>query len=148
MWILCEFGVDRVVVYFSFVQSHLTSKNLRIKFPVPFTMDLSITLRMDTSFDELKDTIGDSIPLWERIARKKRSIRDESIPQEWRLQPGQIQDTQLNVMDVPRQCAILTTRELEITETSASKLLEKIINRDYTSYEVSLDLSHSHTANH
>lgn len=107
-------------------------------------MDFSITLRMDTCFDELKSNTDDSVPLWERIARKKRSIRNQAIPQEWRLQPGQIPDTQLNAMDVPSQCGILTTREIKITGMSASTLVDKIVNREHTSYEVNLRFSQSH----
>ncbi|KAL3467841.1 amidase signature domain-containing protein [Aspergillus heterothallicus] len=75
---------------------------------------------------------------WEQIARDKRASRDNVIPQEWQLQPGQVPDEQLNVLGVPAECGILTTREFEITETDADILVQKLLSREYSSHEVTL----------
>lgn len=75
-------------------------------------------------------------PAWQRIAEDKHASRDNAIPAEWRLRPGFVPDDRLNVIDVPMECGILTERELEITETDAVMLVDKMINRDYTSHEV------------
>ena len=99
-------------------------------------MDLTTSLTIDNDLDKLANNVHEKVPLWERIAQKKSAIRDQLIPPEWRLQPGQVPASQLNVLDVPASCGILTARELEITETTASKLVEKLINRQLTSYEV------------
>ncbi|CAI7646401.1 unnamed protein product [Penicillium bialowiezense] len=77
-------------------------------------------------------------PAWQRIAEDKHASRDNAIPAEWRLRPGFVADDRLNVMDVPMECGILTERELEITETDAVMLVDKMIHRDYTSHEVTL----------
>ena len=76
------------------------------------------------------------LPMWETIARTKRASREAAIPAEWRLQPGQVQDSQLNVINVPVECGILTARETEITETDAVVLVGKLISREYSSHEV------------
>ena len=74
---------------------------------------------------------------WEEIAQAKREYRDNSIPKEWRLQAGQVPDGRLNVLEVPVECGILTPREIEITEADAVMLVQKIIERKFSSYEVS-----------
>lgn len=77
-----------------------------------------------------------TVPLWEKIAQAKRAKRENAIPTEWRLPLGQVPDGQLNVMDVPAECNILTDRELEITGTDAVVLTKKLANREYSSHEV------------
>lgn len=75
---------------------------------------------------------------WEEIAQAKRASRDRAIPPEWQLPLCQLQDAQVDVRAVPFQCGILTTRELEITATDAVELVQKLVRREYTSYEVTL----------
>ncbi|CAG8386346.1 unnamed protein product [Penicillium salamii] len=75
---------------------------------------------------------------WQKIAHAKRVDRDNAIPKEWRLRPGCVPEDRLNVMNVPRECRILTDSELEITETDAAVLVEKLISREYTSHAVTL----------
>ncbi|KAL2856990.1 amidase signature domain-containing protein [Aspergillus pseudodeflectus] len=75
---------------------------------------------------------------WEEIARAKRVSRDNAIPSEWQLRPGQVPEEQLNVFEVPAECGILTARELKITETDADVLVQKLLNREYSSHEVTL----------
>ena len=89
-------------------------------------------------FDHLHQSLPKDLPLWEKIARTKRASRDAALPPEWRLRPDQISDDQLNVIHVPIECGILTTRELEITETDAVVLVQKLISREYSSHEVTL----------
>lgn len=76
------------------------------------------------------------IPQWESIARNKRKSRDAKIPREWQLKPGQVPDDQLNVINVPSECGILTAREQKITQSNANILVENILSREYSSYEV------------
>jgi amidase len=75
---------------------------------------------------------------WEEIARAKRVSRDNAIPSDWQLRPGQIPEDQLNVLGVPAECGILTARELKITEIDADVLVQKLLSRDYSSHEVTL----------
>ncbi|KAJ5347919.1 uncharacterized protein N7506_001172 [Penicillium brevicompactum] len=77
-------------------------------------------------------------PTWQGIAEEKHASRDKAIPTEWRLPPGYVPDGQLNVMDIPAECGLLTERELRITETDPVVLVEKMINRDFSSHEVTL----------
>ncbi|RMZ75574.1 hypothetical protein DV737_g5244, partial [Chaetothyriales sp. CBS 132003] len=76
------------------------------------------------------------VPLWEKIAQTKCARLEAAIPPEWRLHPGQVPDDQLNVVDVPVVCGLLTDRELDITNCDAVKLVQKLIHREYSSYEV------------
>lgn len=40
------------------------------------------------------------------------------------------------MVDVPEECGLLSPRELEITGTDADVLLRKLVDREYSSYEV------------
>lgn len=73
---------------------------------------------------------------WETIAVDKRARRDAAIPAEWQLRAGLCPENQLNVTRVPAECGILSSRELEITETDAALLVQKLATRAYSSYEV------------
>ncbi|KAJ0418961.1 amidase signature domain-containing protein [Aspergillus carlsbadensis] len=75
---------------------------------------------------------------WEETAQANRARRDKAIPSEWQLQPGQVPEDQLNVLEVPAECGLLTARELEITETDADILVQKLLSREYSSHEVTL----------
>jgi amidase len=75
------------------------------------------------------------VPAWETIAHVKRANRDNAIPPEWRLR-NNIPESRLNVINVPAECGILTARELTITETDATVLVDKLISREYSSREV------------
>ncbi|KAJ5808994.1 hypothetical protein N7474_010263 [Penicillium riverlandense] len=79
---------------------------------------------------------SDHFPLWDTIAQSKRAARDAAIPSVWQLRPDQIPDDQLDVTGVPADCGILTDKEVEITETDATVLVQKLVNRDYSSHEV------------
>lgn len=76
------------------------------------------------------------IPHWKSIAQGKKADRDAKIIQDWRLKPEQLSDDQLNVIHVPYQCGLLTIKEQEITDLNAFSLVENMVNRKYSSYEV------------
>lgn len=69
-------------------------------------------------------------PAFKEISRRKLAQLDSKIPKEWRLpnhwipagmySPEEsVTNTQydaVNVMDIPRRCGLLSTKQLEITE--------------------------------
>jgi hypothetical protein len=73
---------------------------------------------------------------WQLIAEKKRLQRDQAIPAAWCLPPGLVPDDRLSVIGVPEECGLLSPCELEITGTDAEVLLSKLVEREYSSYEV------------
>ncbi|KAH9819809.1 fatty-acid amide hydrolase like protein [Teratosphaeria destructans] len=74
--------------------------------------------------------------LWKDIAARKQKERSERIPQAW-LISSTAAANQDNFLDVPRQCGILTTDELRITENyDATALVQALASRRLTSVEV------------
>ena len=78
---------------------------------------------------------------WESIAQAKKAEAAAKIPSAWRLPTEYTQNISENasnsVLNVPRQCGLLSPKQLEITENyDASALLQKIHARELTSYEV------------
>lgn len=72
---------------------------------------------------------------WQDLIADKRRRQQESIPKEWVIQvpPADV----LNVICVPRECGLLTQRELEITELdNVSVLLKKLSSSEWTAVEV------------
>lgn len=71
------------------------------------------------------------MPDWQIVSAAKREQNAAKIPKEWRL-PESILGTvnheaDLNVLDVPRKCGILSEKEVELTEKyDATGLLEKM----------------------
>jgi amidase len=78
---------------------------------------------------------------WQSVVQKKQDEASAKIPTSWRL-PSQYtqsvsENARNNVLDVPRQCGLLSPRQLEITENyDATALLEMIHAGTLTSYEV------------
>jgi hypothetical protein len=85
------------------------------------------------------------------IAQHKQAQLWERIPQEWRLSASQIppgmhspaesvnnvQYDRINVLGIPRSCGLLSTKELDITESWDVKgLLGQIHSQKLTSEEV------------
>ncbi|KIV77499.1 hypothetical protein PV11_09289 [Exophiala sideris] len=91
-----------------------------------------------TPFQALHQALPKDIPLWKKIAQAKRASRDAAIPLEWRLRPDEVPHDQLNVVNIPTECGILTAKELAITEDDAAALVQKLVSREYSSYEVTL----------
>lgn len=81
----------------------------------------------------------DSKPSWQPIADARRNKINNAIPASHRIPPAYLErlaDTR-NVIGVPDSCGVLTQREIDITSiSSATKLLEDIRGRVYTSVEV------------
>ncbi|KAJ7781812.1 general amidase [Mycena maculata] len=78
----------------------------------------------------------DSVPSdWEAVCARRKRAQLDSIPKEWIIQlPPK---DQLNVMDVPHQCGLLTELELEITETiDVQTILDKLRLAEWSSVQV------------
>lgn len=52
---------------------------------------------------------------WRELAAQKKQSVIDAIPKDWLLPKGKYDDL-LNVMDVPKDCGILSAKDLEITE--------------------------------
>ena len=68
---------------------------------------------------------------WQSIAAEKRRVAFERIPESWRLPNSVLQvhssNTPNSVLNMPRECQILSEQELEITEQyDAVALTEKL----------------------
>ena len=75
----------------------------------------------------------------DKVARKQVAIK-AAIPSEWLL-PSDLTISS-NVLDVPRQCGILSEKELEITESfTARQIVDKLSTRNLTSAEVTMAFS-------
>ncbi|BGP39571.1 hypothetical protein JCM10449v2_003522 [Rhodotorula kratochvilovae] len=75
---------------------------------------------------------------WQEKAAAKRAARDALIPPDWRL-PAEVLDDKerKNVTSVPKECGLLSEREMEITEMDEVEQLAKLIaDRTYTAEEV------------
>jgi amidase len=89
------------------------------------------------------ESSSSSKPDWPSLISSKRKSNFEKIPREWRLAPEYTthlsQDSPVSVIDVPSRCGLLTTRELEITESyDATDLVSKLANRELKSADVVL----------
>lgn len=64
---------------------------------------------------------------WELQARKAKNILENSIPRQWLLPDDKLPPAdEKSVMDFPRKSGLLTERELDITELSATALVEEM----------------------
>ncbi|PLN86170.1 amidase [Aspergillus taichungensis] len=85
-----------------------------------------------------------TITTWEQKAQAKQAAAAAKIPAEWRLPEKLLQDLQqqgpaASVLNIPRECGLLTQRELDITETvDATALLARLASRELTSSEVTV----------
>lgn len=52
---------------------------------------------------------------WRELAEQKRHSLYDAIPEDWLLPKGKYDDLQ-NVMNIPKECGLLSARELAITE--------------------------------
>ena len=88
----------------------------------------------------------DTLPLWQQVCHTKREEREACISQAWKLGPGIVQSDLADVTQVSAQSGILTSRELKITETPADRLVQSLIKRQYSCYEVFTPTRISHCA--
>lgn len=78
-----------------------------------------------------------AVTKWEVEAQKARDILDKSIPKQWLLPEDKLPSSErTNVLDVPKESGLLTERELEITETDATGLVEAMAKGTWTAEEV------------
>jgi amidase len=76
-------------------------------------------------------------PKWEKVAASKRLWLAEQIPLEYRIPPSLFPpDDQLNVTTFPTKSGWFAERELEITRSSASRVLQKISSKTWSAEEV------------
>jgi hypothetical protein len=78
---------------------------------------------------------------WEAIGKEKRAQAAEKIPKAWRLDAkytANISETASNnVLGVPGECGLLTSKQLDITENyDATALLEKLHSGAFSAFEV------------
>lgn len=81
-----------------------------------------------------------SLP-WQSIVQSKQAQAAAKIPPAWRLPTEYTQHISEhandNVLQIPRQCGLLSPKQLDITENhDATALLQKIHTREWSSYEV------------
>ena len=77
-----------------------------------------------------------SRPHWKDVCRLKRQSQRDSIPHQWLL-PEPPLSMNCSVLDVPETCGLLTSRELEITETTdVDIILENLRTMEWSSVEV------------
>jgi amidase len=70
-------------------------------------------------------------PHWSEISASKIAAL---IPEAWRIP----ETSALHVLDVPRTCGVLSAAEIEITETPAEVLVQKMGKGELKSYGVTL----------
>ncbi|KAH8892179.1 amidase [Thozetella sp. PMI_491] len=72
---------------------------------------------------------------WELAAQEFRDALDRAIPQKWKLSEDQ-KSTSKDVRDIPRTCGLLSAKQLEVTEQSATDLLNRIASGELSSVQV------------
>jgi amidase len=72
---------------------------------------------------------------WEELAADKRARIDKSIPSEWKLKSLPEGDS---FLDVPAKSGILSEKELEITNSTATDLVKKLASGELKSVDVTL----------
>lgn len=74
---------------------------------------------------------------WEKIAAAKRAALAESIREEYRVPQQQLPpESQLDVTTWPKQSGWFSTEELEITDSTATQILQKIASKAWSSEKV------------
>ncbi|KAF8591861.1 general amidase [Ramaria rubella] len=71
---------------------------------------------------------------WRALCVDKKKRQQETIPKDWLVQPPP--EDRLNVIDFPRESGLLTTFELEITESNIDALLAKLASGTWSSVDV------------
>lgn len=73
---------------------------------------------------------------WQSIARRKQQEQVDAIPKSWILKTRPSADRN-NVLAIPRECHILSAREIEITEKyDATALVEQLAAKRLKSVDV------------
>lgn len=77
---------------------------------------------------------------WRSRAKAKKQQQLDSIPKEWILRNPPNKD-QLNVTDIPRTCGLLSSREIEITESHVEAILSNLAKGIWSAVEVTTAFS-------
>lgn len=86
---------------------------------------------------------------WETQAKVARDILANSIKSEWLLPADKLpMDGTLDVTNIPRECGILTGKELIITETDATGLVERMAAGVWSAEEVLVAFAKRATIGH
>jgi amidase len=76
---------------------------------------------------------------WEKVAAAKRAALAELIPSDFRIPKDQLPpESQLNVTTWPKESGWFTANELDITESTASQILEKIASKAWSAESVTV----------
>jgi len=73
---------------------------------------------------------------WQSIATATQQSILDSIPSKWRLSQKDKNPSVKDKRSIPKTCGILTTKQLQITETTATLLLDQLRTRAISSVEV------------
>ena len=74
---------------------------------------------------------------WEEVAAKRQATLSEQIPLEYRIPPNLLPPTsQLDVTGFPRESGWFSQQELEITESSATTILNQIATQTWSAEDV------------
>jgi amidase len=74
---------------------------------------------------------------WEDIGKRARAQLLESIPSEWRLPEDKLPPAdQGDVLDVPIKSGLFSEREILITTSSATHIVDTIASGEWTAVEV------------
>jgi len=74
---------------------------------------------------------------WEKQAQVARDVLEKSIQKQWLLPADKLPSPdRLNVIHVPRECGLLSHEELQMTETDATGLVEKMSDGSWTAEAV------------
>ncbi|KAL2061684.1 hypothetical protein VTL71DRAFT_7061 [Oculimacula yallundae] len=76
---------------------------------------------------------------WEAQAEKSRKVLRDSIQQQWLLPQDKIPSPdRLRVLSIPEESGLLTVKELEITESNATQLVEEMGAGNWSAEEVTI----------
>jgi len=74
---------------------------------------------------------------WQDVAKRVKARIEDAIPASYRIDPALIpKDLSVSVLNLPAIAGVLSSRELEITESYAHELLPKLADKTYSAVEV------------
>jgi amidase len=74
---------------------------------------------------------------WEKVAAAKCAALAEAIPKEFRVPQQQLpSEEQLDVTTWPKQSGWFSSEELDITDSTASQILQKVASKTWSSEKV------------
>lgn len=74
---------------------------------------------------------------WQQLCAERKQKQLDGIPKEWLIPSSIPSDPKQSVINVPRECGLLTSLEFEVTETvDVNVLLGKLATGEWTSVQV------------